>query len=148
MANLNPVETYTTVSDVFPDIKNDLNSFTELIKGLSKTDSIIWCSRLNIILGNLNLTDDEKQRFGVGQFLSDEDISYLNQSIKRQGKKSAILFFRGQILELLRWIVLYCEDNYNDGITFEDPEIRRTFAKALLLSSDIWGERIFKELAI
>ena len=144
MSNLNPVESYITIFDVFPDTKNDLASFIDLLKGLSKTDSIIWCSRLNIIMSSTTLSYNEKQQYGVKQFLSSEDINNLNRAIQNQGKKTATLFFRGQILELLRWIVLYCKDYANDGNTFENLETRRTFAKALLIASDIWEKRIFK----
>jgi len=142
--NLNPVESYITVSDVFPGEANDFNNFVALLKKLSKTDAIIWCSRLNMVIGSNTLSPHEKQQFGVKQFLSSDDINYLNKSIQSRGKETAILFFRGQILELLRWIVLYCDDYANDGMTFEDIETRRTFAKVLLIASDIWGRRVFK----
>jgi len=141
---MNPIESYITVSDVFPGEINDLNSFITLLKGLSKTDAIIWCSRLNMVIGSTTLSHHEKQQFGVKQFLSSNDINCLNQSIQKRGKETATIFFRGQILELLRWIVLYCDDHSNDGRTFEDIETRRTFAKVLLIASDIWARRVFK----
>lgn len=144
MANLNPIETYISVSEVFPDTKNDFYDFVHLLKTLSKTDSIFWCARLNIVLSSTALTQNEKQQFCVSQLLSAEDIKILNDAVTKKGKKSALLFFRRQILELLRWILLYCNDSDNDGNTFEDIETRRTFAKALLISSNIWGEQNFK----
>lgn len=139
---MNPVESYITVSDVFPGTINDLNSFTALLKELSKTDAIIWCSKLNMIICNSSLSHHEKQQFGVKHFLSSDDTKVLNESIQKLEKATPTLFFRGQILELLRWIVLYCDDHSNDGRTFEDIEIRRTFAKTLLIASDIWS-RLF-----
>lgn len=142
MSNLNPVESYVTIFEVFPDIKNDLTTFADLLKKLSRTDSIFWCSRLNNIMSSKKLSSKEKQQFGVSQFLSIEDINYLNNHI--HDKKNTTLFFRGQILELLRWVILYCNDQVNDGRTFEELETRRTFAKVLLIASDIWERRIFK----
>jgi len=43
----------------------------------------------------------------------------------------------------MRWITLYCHDHPGDGTTFEDPAIRRTFAKADLIASDIWAKRVY-----
>ena len=38
---------------------------------------------------------------------------------------------------------LISEDHATDGTTFEDAEVRRTFAKVALIASDIWGSRVY-----
>lgn len=55
------------------------------------------------------------------------------------------VFFRGQLLELMRWICLCCKDLPGDGATFEDAETRRTFAKSALIVSDLWGWRTYQD---
>lgn len=86
---MNPIDSYISVSDVFPGEINDLNSFTTLLKGLSKTDAIIWCSRLNMVICSTTLSHHEKQQFGVKQFLSSNDTNCLNRSIQKRGKETA-----------------------------------------------------------
>jgi hypothetical protein len=85
-----------------------------------------------------------KQQFGLNQFLTAEDINKVNEFAWRHGGVERVtVFFRGQLLELVRWAALYCIDHPNDGETFEDPAVRRTFAKAALIAGELWAARVF-----
>ena len=65
--------------------------------------------------------------------------------MRRSGRPpgSVTIFFRGQLLELVRWAALFCDDHPDDGTTFEDPEKRRIFAQVCLIASDVWARRIY-----
>jgi hypothetical protein len=54
-----------------------------------------------------------------------------------------MVFFRGQLLELARWIALTCENRPDDGDTFRDPAVRLAFLKATLIAGDLWQQRLF-----
>ncbi len=86
------------------------------------------------------------QQRGLVQFLTPEEIKAINYFVlkNQNGNTNKVtIFFRGQILELMRWVLLYCKDHQNDGETFNDPSIRRKFAQTLLIASDLWSKRIF-----
>ncbi len=137
---------FLPVSEVFPDTDNDFETFKFLLGNLSRTDSLFWCARLNLIVCDPEVNHLAKQEAGLNQFLTIEEINRVNDYARKNGGAQKItVFFRGQILELIRWIALYCHDLPEDGTTFENPEVRRNFAKVLLIASDIWSKRVFGE---
>ncbi|MBC8263560.1 MAG: hypothetical protein H8E47_05490 [Anaerolineales bacterium] len=136
---------YTPVSEIFPDVQSDFETFKSLLHGLSRTDTLFWCARLNLVISHSSDVDHlTRQQFGLNQFLMAEEINAVNDFARRHGGPQRVMFFRGQLLELLRWVVLYCHDHPGDGMTFENPEVRRRFAQAALLASDIWAKRVFE----
>ena len=52
-------------------------------------------------------------------------------------------FFRGQLLELARWITLYCQNQPGDGKTFLNADVRSTFVRAALIASHLWEQRLY-----
>ena len=137
---------YVPVSVIFPGTEPSLTSFVSLLKQLSRTDVLFWCARLNSILTTRSdLGHEQKQAFGLQQFLSQAEVRRLSEFCSDQGRptSSVTLFFRGQILELVRWATLYCDDHLDDGNTFEDPKTRRRFAQACLIASDLWSRRVY-----
>ena len=131
------------ISVVFPGISPDLVTFVRLLSTLSRTDVIFWCARVNHVLTNASeLTHIQRQEFGIRQFLTRDEIGLINSFAEVRGGPVTV-FFRGALLEVARWAVLVCEDHLTDGTTFEDAEVRRTFAKVALIASDIWGSRVY-----
>jgi hypothetical protein len=53
------------------------------------------------------------------------------------------VFFRGQLLELMRWTPRHSQNLPGDGITYEIPENRELFVNAALIAGDLWGQRIY-----
>ena len=145
--SLNPTAIYIRVSDVFPDVKDDFPTFIDILKKLSLSDTLFWCGRLNLVLSSwIDVESKVRQEFGLKQFLTQEAINTVNEYIHRMGEATkVIIFFRGQVLELLRWALLFCRDFPDDGVTFEKQEVRLNFAKAALIAGDVWGKRVFKE---
>lgn len=143
----NPVKVFIPAAEVFPGLVLDFDIFKSLLRSLSKTDVVFWLGRLNLIISaSSDKSHFVRQEYGVKQFLSKDEIERVNSFAAKHGGASEIeIFFRGQILEMLRWVLLFSEDLPGDGETFEEPGVKRNFAKALLLSGDIWSKRVFGE---
>ena len=134
---------YVPVSAVFPGAKPDFATFCSTVRTLSRTETISWCAHLNLIVANPQNHDETgKQQYGLSIFFDKQEIDRVNVFV-REHSESAV-FFREQLLELVRWICLLAEDQPGDGDTFADPEVRRAFARAALMASDIWGNRVYR----
>jgi hypothetical protein len=137
---------YVPVSAVFPGVEPTFGIFRSLLDQLSRTDVLIWCARLNSVLsGPSGLSHADRQQFGLARFLSAGEIDLVNQFCidYARTRNNLTIFFRGQVLEVMRWAALYCEDHASDGATFENPDVRRVFAKACLIASDLWARRVY-----
>ena len=55
------------------------------------------------------------------------------------------MFFRGQILELMRWAVRCCPIIPDDGTGLNDPAERTRLLQAALIASTLWGKRVFAD---
>jgi len=144
MTTSEQIGVYIPVSEVFPDVQSNFETFKDLLHGLSRTDTLFWCSRLNLVVANPDVNHISGQQFGLNQFLATEEINAVNAFAKRHGDAKRIkVFFRGQLLELVRWVTLYCQDDPEDGTTFKSPEVRRKFAQVALIASDVWAKRVF-----
>src|SRR5262249_12239731 len=53
------------------------------------------------------------------------------------------VFFRGQMLELIRWVARHCRNLHDDGNTFTDPSTRSRFVKAALIAGMLWSQRVY-----
>lgn len=146
MKSRNQIGLYVPISEVFPGVQNDISTFRSLLSDLSRTDTLFWCARLNLVVSaNANTASLEAQQFGLNQFFISSEIQAINHFARSHGDADRIkVFFRGQLLELFRWVALLCIDHPGDGTTYNDPQIRRKFAQAALIASDIWADRIFK----
>ena len=137
---------YVPVYEVFPGTESSLPVFTSLLGKLSLTDVLFWCARLNHVLTRRSeLSHEQKQAFGLRQFFTHAEITRLDQFCAAHGHPmgAVTVFFRGQLLELVRWAALFCDDHPGDGTTFEDPQTRRIFAQVCLIASDLWARRIY-----
>jgi hypothetical protein len=138
---------FVPVSEVFPGVSSDFDTFRDRLARLSRTDTLFWCARFNLIISNPANTDHRgKQQYVISMCLGTEETERLNRFTQRHGSADKmVVFFRGQLLELLRWASLLCEDHPDDGDTFERPEMQRAFAEAALIASDLWAQRIYRD---
>ena len=142
----NPVAIYVPVYEVYPEVKSDNNTFLEILHNLSRTDVLFWCARLNTMISHEDVDQIDVQQIAIKFFLEPDKIALINSYIQRNGGGRRVsIFFRGQLLELIKWASFCCYDHEDDGTTFEDHNIRKQFIQAALIASDIWSERIFKE---
>lgn len=136
---------FVHAQEIWPDCQIDFQSFRSLLQNLSRMDTLFWCARLNLVLGNPSNTDHlGKQNYAIEIFFTSEERARINRFANNEGGAEKVtVFFRGQLLELMRWTVLFCEDKPDDGKTFGEEEVRRTFAKAALIASGLWGHRVY-----
>lgn len=141
----NQIGIFLSASQIFPDIESDVATLKCLLKGLSRTDTLLRCAHLNLIISDPEVEHIKKQQFGIDDFLTLEEIERVNDIAREtdSGVQRVTVFFRGQLLELIRWAILYCDDHPDDGTTFENPEVRSRFARAALIAGDIRAKRVF-----
>ena len=135
---------FVPVSVVFPDLQSEFETFVSLLRSLSRGDVLLWCARLNEVCGRSDLDHEMRQAFGIKQFFAEDEVRRLREFVEEKGGLSRVaVFFRGQLLELIRWALLYSGDLGGDGLTFCDPQARRRFAQAALIASDLWARRVY-----
>jgi hypothetical protein len=134
--------TNVPLSAIFPGETSDFASFCAVVKTLSRTDTILWCARLNLIVSNPQNTDEgSKQRYCIEHFFDAQEIERGEQFAKEH--PGATPFVREQLLELMRWACLLADDLPNDRKSFEDAQVRRRFLKAALMAGDLRVQRVF-----
>jgi hypothetical protein len=129
----------------FPNEPNEFSDFRDILRRLSRTDSLIWCARVNLVLGSRKSPSlHETQEKLVKRLVPQQALDRINRWATRGGYASnqVAVFFREQVLELAYWIAAVSEDQRNDGKTFDDSRTREDFFRAALLVSDAWGSRI------
>lgn len=77
------------------------------------------------------------------QVTSSGSRSIADYAIKHGGPTSVVAFFRGQLLELARWVAMHCQNLRGDGETFKDLTTRSAFLRAALIASELWLRRLF-----
>jgi hypothetical protein len=84
--NNSPVGVYVPISAVFPGMKNDMEIFRSILSGLSRTDTLFWCSRLNLVISTKNdIASIERQKFGLNQFFTVSEIIAVSNFISDNG---------------------------------------------------------------
>jgi len=141
----NQLGVYIPVSEVFPNVQSSFATFKSLLQELSCTDTLFWCARINLIITNpIENGHISRQQVAIDKFLTKSEIEAVNQfAMAHGGANRVTVFFRGQLLELMRWALLYCRNHPNDGKTFEDPNTRRMFVQAALIASDLWSKWVY-----
>jgi hypothetical protein len=147
-ASLNPTSVHVPYCVIFSDGPVNFDSFKKVVKSLSLTDTLFWCARLNLILAHPNLDDKNKQQQLLDCIFTGQQIEKLNKFVIAQGGSDHVVaVHRGTLLELIRWVCLFCTDHPDDGTTFNKPEVWETFVRALLMSNEAWEQRVYGESA-
>jgi hypothetical protein len=113
---------------------------------LSRDDALFTCARINAMISGFGpaLSNHQRQNAAIRMLCSQGEMWALNRyAVKHGGPERVMVFFRGQLLELARWIALYCRQQAGDGETFSDDTVRAAFVRAALIASDLWQRRLF-----
>src|SRR6266853_40859 len=87
-----------------------------------------------------------RQERAIGLICNEEDLHRINAFAKaRPGGDLPTVFFRGQILELMRWAVRCCPAIPDDHTAFNDPAARTRLLQAALIASTLWSKRVFAD---
>ena len=134
---------------------------------MDRRQVLLWCARVNDKLSEQLAPPDlaklnpferfrRRQQVLVRHFFNSEQIEKINAFFRKESAKpkTAIVsvpmlptvFFRGQVLELLRWVCVFCPDIPNTYL--DTPEARTPLAKALLIAGTLWNRRIYQPAAV
>jgi len=140
---------------VYPDTPRSVKSFRAVLKDLSRTDTLFSIARLNTIVSKPALSSpvdgqrrvDEQRRALAFLALGQETRTKIDNFAEgHEGAGKVIVICRGQLLELLRWVTLFCKDHTDDGVTFENENKREKLFQAILLASEIWSRRVYANI--
>ncbi|MBS1986287.1 MAG: hypothetical protein JST16_19160 [Bdellovibrionales bacterium] len=135
---------FVPVSAIFPDVQADLRTLVSLLRTLSRGDVVMRSARLiHTVTAPPEQQSIANDAFGMAHFFDSQEMERVLRFASEHGQAIPIPFFRGALLELIRWAVLVCEDHPTDGVTFHDSEAHRTFAKVALIANDIWSQHVF-----
>lgn len=152
--NDSQINKFIELKELYPEEQISEENFIKIIQRLSLTDSLFFCSRILIVLYQTKYVAEEK-KFSLLSKLDKQVIilNFLHASISDDScnnfdtkilpdlrNENRVIFFPGQIIELMRWLIRYGSDKENDGQSFESNELRTDFFKALLFSSYYWSE--------
>jgi len=143
-----PIGIFATLEEVYPNLKSDQATLVDLLTILSRDDTLITCARINtFVSGPGTLTDKERQELALRFLrLPDEDIRRINDFARRyRGGGEVTIFFRGQLLELIRWVAKYCINRSEGGNTYAEPHVRRYFLQAALIAGQFWGRSTYSD---
>lgn len=116
------------------------------MRQLSLTDALLFCFRINHILAEWKKTHEQKQKDLARLFFTKEESQRMFSSSPRIVSFNEIaITTRGPIMLLVQWASMFCEDQKGDGTTFNDPVVRQTFAKAMLIADHLWQQNIKME---
>src|SRR6266478_5330176 len=135
-----------TVDAVYPGVGADEPTLLATLAELSRDDALFYCGRLNTLISGFgpHRNNHERQTAAVNLVCTLEQRRALaGYACKHGGPESVMVFFRGQLLELARWVVTHCQNKPGDGETFNDPAVRSAFVRAALIVSGLWAQRVF-----
>ena len=138
---------FVIVGAVFPDAVADEESMQEALAQLSRDDALFVCARLNAIVSGFGPDRSlyQRQYDAIGLLCSaQQKFALSDYANKHGGPERVMAFFRGQLLELARRVVMDCQNLPGDGATLHKNEATRaTFLRAALIASSLWERRLF-----
>jgi len=148
-ASASDIAVFVPPEVVFPDIKADERTLVQLLSGLNRNETIIACCRANAAVSGYAGPDTKQQQERmIHDLLPAGSLTRINAFIDKLCLRyPPPVFFRGQLLELLRWTVRYAADEAADPNFYGDNNAsnREKFARAALICSMIWSRRIYAD---
>jgi hypothetical protein len=137
---------FVTVGAVFPGAVADEESMQAALAQLSRDDALFACARLNAIVSGFGPGRSvyQRQYDAIGLLCTPQQKIVLSDYANKYGGPDRVMaFFRGQLLELARRVVMYCQNLPGDGETFKEEARRSAFLRAALIASALWERRLF-----
>ena len=138
-----PIRVYVPVQEVFPDIKPTEDTLKELLSGFSRESLLChWASLNRIQTGYGPVDADTRNRHMVEQTCTRAAIERINAfGIRRKDGYLPHVYWRGQLLELIRWSAAFGNDAPLRPQDLAIDEAKDRLLKAALIASDIWSSR-------
>jgi hypothetical protein len=87
--------------------------------------------------------DQINQNDLIERFFDESQQKRINKYFQNLSNgQTGVVFHRGQLLELIRWVCLYCEGA--NETTFQSFDEKQSFAQAALIANELWHNRIYK----
>jgi hypothetical protein len=130
---------------VFPGTESSERSLIDVLSTLSRDDTLFFCARVNTLVSGPGDFDFKgRQQRALSMLCTPGEIDRVNAFARAHPHSgSPTIFFRGQLLELIRWAARYCRNLPGDGITFTEPTTRSQFVKAALIAGMVWSRRVY-----
>lgn len=143
----NEVGLFVPPEAVFPGTPATTEALIEVLGTLSRDDTLFHCARTNtIVSGHTGLDVKERQQILLKTLCTREEIARINAFTREHpGSGAPAVFFRGQVLELIRWVARYCRNLPGDGNTFNDRATRSRFVKSALIAGMLWSQRVYAD---
>lgn len=135
-----------TIQSLEPDVEPNEANIRLALTQLSRDDALFFCARINAIVTGFGAEENhlQRQRQAIQMLCSPAQLRRLNKFAARYGGPDNVkVFFRGQFLELARWLALFGQNDSADSGTFGDPQVRAHFARAAFIASGLWERRLF-----
>ncbi|MCP3471800.1 hypothetical protein NLM33_25030 [Bradyrhizobium sp. CCGUVB1N3] len=113
-----------------------------LLASLPLQETVILCARLNAIVSGIGIATMERRNRAAMSFIAlpKEEQRILSFTGPRGGHRTHAVFFRGQLLHLMRLAVRHCSPGPRPDF-YEAAKNRAQFLKAALVASALWTER-------
>lgn len=141
---------YVELADLFPGSECTLEHLAVCLRALPLDEALVMCARANQIVsapGSLSRTD--RQRKLANALLSREAGTRLNNIVQKRGQddlEKTALFFRAQLLELVRWVLAFCTRERAPA-DFRWTQVEKdAFVQAALISSLISEGKVLAAL--
>ena len=130
---------------IYPGLAADERALVHLLAGLSRDDTLLTCARLNVMVSGFGMQSNaERQRRACTWIISPRHRQRLDAFARQHGGPERVaVFFRGQLLEMMRQTALHCRNLPGDGETFSDEKVRDRFFRAVLVAGTLWGARAY-----
>lgn len=137
---------YIGVSEVYPEHRVCWSDFSRILRRLSRTDTVVHLGRVAALVSKKGRAGWFEMQQRAVAFIgpSAQVVERLNMAVGRRPLGETVPIFRGMLLELLRWVVLVCEDKEGDGTTFEQEPARDDLFAALLIAGELWARRVYR----
>jgi hypothetical protein len=134
---------FVPAEEVFPGTEANERTLIEVLATLSRDDTLFHAARINtLISGHGDFDVKPRQQQALSLFCTSEQIDRINDFARRHKTSGPpAVFFRGQLLELMRWAARYCKNLRGDGTTYDDPAFRERLVKAVLIAGTLWSNR-------
>jgi hypothetical protein len=139
------VSVFVPPDAVYPGLPANENALLDLLAGLSRDDTLLISARINaMVTGFSTRSDAERQQQACRWICSQHHLRRLDDFAREHGGvERVVVFFRGQLLEMMRQAALHCRNLPGDGETFSDERIRDRFFRAVLIAGTLWSNRIY-----
>jgi hypothetical protein len=135
------------VQALFPERVASEDALADLLRLMKRDDVLLQCAYANALISGFDpaFGEDRRQAAAIRALCAPGDIARINALPRPIGRGTPNIFFRGQLLQLMRMAAQSCDSAPGTGADFVDPEARSRFLAAALIAGDLWNRRIYAD---